>query len=200
MASGDSIQIPHQILANRKASSYRASVRSETDKAKLQSLLSALGSAVKSKGTAYLSGGGCAVIYGWRETTIDVDLHFDPEPVFLFEAIRDLKQQLDMNIELAWPMHFIPAPAGWRERCIFIGQYGHLTYYHCDFYAQALAKIERHHSHDAKDVQAMLNLGLVEKSRLWQAFDSIVPGLLRFPALNEERFRDKMRTALGDHP
>ena len=175
-------------------------VRSESDKAKVESLLRALGKAVRSEGTAFLSGGACAVLYGWRETTIDVDLYFDPEPAYLFEAIRELKQQLDMNIELAWPMHFIPAPAGWRERCLFIGEYGNMTYYHCDFYAQALAKIERNHSHDIRDVQAMLQLRLVQKDKLWQCFESIVSNLLRFPALNEERFREKLRAAIGAPP
>ena len=53
--------------------------------------------------------GGCtAVSVGWRTNTIDIDLALDPKPPGAFEAIRILKEELDVNVELASPADFIP--------------------------------------------------------------------------------------------
>jgi hypothetical protein len=43
------------------------------------------------------------VLVGWRGTTIDVDLKMSPEPEGAFEAIAALKDELDINVELAAP-------------------------------------------------------------------------------------------------
>ena len=48
-----------------------------------------------------LVGGASAVIIGWRETTLDVDLKLDPEPPGVFEAIALAKDALAINVELA---------------------------------------------------------------------------------------------------
>jgi hypothetical protein len=45
---------------------------------------------------------------GWRDSTIDVDLSFDPEPDGVFDAIPALKRELSINVELASPLDFIP--------------------------------------------------------------------------------------------
>jgi hypothetical protein len=36
----------------------------------------------------YLTGGSTAVLEGWREATVDVDLRFDPEADELLRACR----------------------------------------------------------------------------------------------------------------
>jgi hypothetical protein len=51
-----------------------------------------------------------------------------------------LKSELDLNVELASPADFIPPLPGWRERSRLIAREGALTFFHYDFYAQALAK------------------------------------------------------------
>jgi hypothetical protein len=48
-------------------------MRGETDKAKLRRFMVALGERVGGAGTIYLTGGATAVLYNWREATIDVD-------------------------------------------------------------------------------------------------------------------------------
>ncbi|MCZ7683003.1 MAG: hypothetical protein M5U28_31025 [Sandaracinaceae bacterium] len=63
-------------------------------------------------------GGATAITYGWRELTIDIDLRLDPEPPGAFEAIARLKDELDVNVELASPMDFLPEVPGWRERSV----------------------------------------------------------------------------------
>ena len=97
------------------------------------------------RGRIYLVGGASAVLLGWRAMTVDVDLKLDPEPIGAFEAIAELKDSLDINIELAAPDQFIPALPGWRERSPFVARHGRVAFHHYDFYGQALGKIERGH-------------------------------------------------------
>ena len=68
-----------------------------------------------------------AVLMGWREMTLDVDLKADPEPAGFFEALPRLKDELDINIELASPDQFVPALPGWVERSPFIADHGLLV-------------------------------------------------------------------------
>ncbi len=70
--------------------------------------MEALGKRVGGPGTVYLNGGATALIFGWREKTIDIDIKADPEPQGFFEAIAELKETLDTNVELASPDLFIP--------------------------------------------------------------------------------------------
>lgn len=65
-----------------------------------------------------------------------------------------------------------------------------------DFYAQALAKIERGHAQDLKDVSEMFTRGLVNREALWGFFESIRPQLVRYPAIDPEEFERKVKEAL----
>src|SRR5512134_703510 len=94
-------------------------MRAETDIKKLRTFMSALGERVKGPGLIYLTGGATALLHHWRATTIDIDIKPDPEPAGLFEAIAELKNSLDINVELASPDDFIPAVPGWRDRSVF---------------------------------------------------------------------------------
>ncbi|MBY0492847.1 MAG: hypothetical protein K2Y23_01410 [Cyanobacteria bacterium] len=157
----------------------------------------ALGSAVQHQTRVYLTGGASAVLLGWRESTIDIDLTFVPEGDDVFRAIARLKDELRINVELASPAHFIPALPGWDGRSRFIGQEGQVAFYHYDFYSQALAKIERGHAQDRVDVAAMLASGLVERARLLDLFEQIFPELYRYPAIDPESFRGLVREAVA---
>jgi uncharacterized nucleotidyltransferase DUF6036 len=101
-------------------------------------------------------GGATAVLHGWRPTTIDVDLVMRPEDDTLLRAIPDLKEELQINVELASPLDFIPVPPGWEDRGTFICQMGRVRFFHFDLYAQALAKVERGHRQDLADVREMI--------------------------------------------
>ena len=138
------------------------------------------------------------MLVGWRETTVDVDLKLDPEPGGVFEAIARAKEALNINVELAAPDDFIPALPGWRERSRFIDRLGPIDYYHYDFHAQALAKIERGHEQDLSDVRAMARLGLIGLERMIELFQAIEPALVRYPAIEPASFRDKVHRAAGE--
>ena len=164
-------------------------MRGETDRAKIDLFMSALAQGVNGPGWIYFTGGGTAVLHGWRDTTIDLDLKAEPEPPGFFEAIAALKDEIDLNIELASPDDFLPPLPGWTERSIFIARRRDLDFYHYDLYAQALSKIERGHARDLADVQALLARKLVLPERLLELFQAIEPDLIRYPAVDPSFLR-----------
>jgi hypothetical protein len=157
---------------------------------KLETLMAAMGRRVKSSGRIYLTGGATALLHGWRSMTVDVDLKADPEPSGFFEAIATLKDELSVNIELASPSDFIPELPSWRERSIFIARHGLIDFYHYDPYSQALSKLERGHSRDLTDVDAMLQGGLIRRDLLLKLYLEIEPMLIRYPSLDPGTFRE----------
>lgn len=168
-------------------------MRGETNRAKLERLMAAIGERVGGPGVIYLTGGATALLYGWRHATIDVDIKPDPEPPGLFQAIATLKESLDLNIELASPDQFIPTLPGWRDRSIFIATYGPVSFYHYDLYSQALSKLQRGHARDLRDVEAMRSARLIEAAPLAQLFRDIQPQLIRYPAIDAATFERVVR-------
>jgi hypothetical protein len=164
-------------------------MRRPLDAARLRAFMRALGAEADRESRVYLTGGATAVLLGWRESTIDVDLKLEPETDRLLRALSSLKETLELNIELASPDQFIPELAGWRERSSWIAREGKLDFHHYDAYAQALAKIERGHAQDRDDVAQMLARGLVRPDELQRRFAEIEPLLYRFPAIDPRSFR-----------
>lgn len=136
------------------------------------------------------------MLLGWRSATIDVDLKILPESDEILRALPRLKEQLRINIELAAPDDFIPELPGWQERSQFIQQEGKLAFYHYDFYAQALAKIERGHAGDSKDVNQLIESGTVELNQLWALFNSIKGEIYRYPDLDAEAFERAVKRVM----
>lgn len=167
-------------------------MRHETNRRRLESLMVALGHAAREGGRIYFTGGATAILLGWRELTVDVDLKLDPEPIGIFDALPRLKDELEINIELAAPDDFIPALPGWQGRSPFIARHGLIDFHHYDFYAQALAKIERDHERDRFDVAQMLGSALVGRERLLEFFRAIEPNLARYPAIDPPAFRKRV--------
>jgi hypothetical protein len=170
-------------------------VRGLTDREALARFMRALGAAATAESRVYFTGGVTAVLFGWRESTIDIDLELVPDHDDLLRAIATLKDRLQVNVELAAPSHFIPELPGWEMRSPFIAREGRLSFYHYDLYSQALAKIERGHAQDRIDVAAMRDAGLVEPARLRELFAAIEPEMYRYPAINPRSFRDAVDAA-----
>lgn len=142
--------------------------------------------AVRGRGTVYLTGGASALLVGWRASTNDIDLSFDPEPAGTFEAIARLKNELDLNVELAAPDHFVPRLQGWEDRSPLVEVIDGIEWRHYDFRTQALSKLARAAARDLGDVRAMLEHGLVDEDALRRALVEARPGLARFPRLEPE--------------
>ncbi|MGH3002456.1 MAG: DUF6036 family nucleotidyltransferase [Gaiellaceae bacterium] len=165
------------------------------DADQVRRFMRAAGAAAREDGTCYLTGGATAVLLGWRASTLDIDVRFEPEQDAVMRELQQIKRDLQLNVEAASPAEFIPLPNSWEERSPFVAREGRLTFRHFDLYAQALAKIERGHEKDLVDVRALLDLGYVERETLRTLYDEIEPQLYRFPALTPESFRQRVERA-----
>jgi len=167
---------------------------------RLRRFMHALGSDPACTGRVYITGGGSAVLIGWRAQTADADLLLVPDSDALLRAIQRLKLSFGMNVELASPAHFLPELPGWEDRSVFIAREGCVDFFHYDFSAQALSKILRGQEKDLGDVAAMIGRGLIEPPEVWALFGRIEDKLFRFPNINPDAFRAAVRRVLGLGP
>ncbi len=175
-------------------------MRQVADRERIVAFMTALARHATADVDVFLVGGTSAVLVGWRETTIDVDLVFRPESDAMLRAIPLLKERLQLNVELASPDLFIPVPPGWEQRSPVITRIGRVTFRHFDFVAQALAKIERGHTRDLSDVQAMHAHGLISATSVREQFARMEPELFRFPAIDPPSFRGAVDAVFPPQP
>jgi hypothetical protein len=134
-------------------------------------------------GRVYLLGGSTAVWIGWRPSTVDVDLHGEPER--LFRDIQRVKERLDVNVEFARPEDFVPALSGSNDRHVFIEQIGPVSFFHHDPYAQAFSKIVRGFDRDIADAESYVSSGMVDPALLTRLVHGIPDeAYARYPALS----------------
>lgn len=172
-------------------------MRSLADAPRIREFMRVLGQRVHAKARVYFTGGATAVLEGWRATTIDVDIEIVPDSDAVLRELPALKDQLSVNVELASPAHFIPELPGWRDRSPWIADEGTLSFHHYDFYAQALAKLERGHAQDLEDVKQMLARKLIEAGRAVAFFEGIEKNLYRYPAVDPKAFRRDVLAAFA---
>jgi hypothetical protein len=172
-------------------------MRPPVDEDRLRELARHLGHVAKRPTRIYLTGGATAVLEGWRGSTVDVDLRFEPDVDEMLRELPVLKERLGVNIELASPPDFIPELPGWRERSPLVFQEGNVAVHHFDFYSQALSKIERGFRQDLDDVGKMIESGLVRPARLRELYEAIEPELYRYPAIDPSVFCQKVKAMLG---
>lgn len=167
-------------------------MRDRADSERIRALAAALG-AVAPQGTRiYLTGGATAVLEGWRDSTLDVDILVEPESDVVLRSIAEVKEKLGINVELASPLDFLPGLPEWRERSRSRFREGNVTVHDFDLYSQALSKLERGFDLDVADVREMVARGLVDPGRLVELFDAIEPELFRFPAVDAATLRRKV--------
>ena len=162
-------------------------MRDLVDSERVRTFLRELSDQLRSPTTVYRTGGASAVLEGWRESTMDLDLKFVPD-VEAFAVLPRLKEKLRVNIELASPDHFLPPRPGWEGRSPLIARMRSVEFRHFDFYSQALSKIERGFSHDLGDVREMALRRLIDPSRLAGYAREIAPDLIRYPAIDPDSF------------
>ena len=168
-------------------------MRRPVERLRLDRLMQEIGRRARGPGRIYLTGGATALLFGWRQSTVDVDLKLDPEPEGIFEAIAQLKDELELNIELASPDQFVPPVPGWRERSRHILRCGEVDFYHFDLVSQCLAKLARGHDRDVDDVRAMLERELVAPQQLLEGLEEIRGDLPRYPGVDAESFALRVR-------
>ncbi len=173
-------------------------MRKLADAEAIRGFMRALARAARRPARIYFTGGATAVLAGWRPSTIDIDLKIVPDDDALLRAIPELKERLQVNVELASPDDFVPVPAGWEDRSRFVAQEGPLTFLDFDLVAQALAKIERGHAQDHEDVRTMIARQLVSPQAIRDAFTQIEPHLYRYPAIDPASFKTAVDVALQE--
>lgn len=87
-------------------------MREQVTSERWQEFMKVLGDRVTQPTRIFLVGGSTAVILGWRDTTIDINLKVVPESDESLQLFAGLKERLDVNIELASPDDFIPELPG----------------------------------------------------------------------------------------
>ena len=169
-------------------------MRRLADPERIERFMKELGRSARGDMTVYLTGGSSAVLRGWRANTVDVDMKMVPDRDEVYRALPALKESLELNIELACPDDFIPELPGWQGRSAPIAREGKISFYHYDFYAQALSKLERGHAQDLADVQSMVDDKLVDPERLLDFFNQIEQDLYRYPAIDAASFRQAVES------
>lgn len=164
-------------------------MRQLADRDRIGRFMAALGRDAPSEARVYLTGGATAVLIGWRDSTIDVDIKLVPDDGSIMRAIPALKESLQINVEFASPADFLPVLDGWPDRSPYIERHGRLSFHHFEFVAQALSKLERSHAQDIADVEEMLRRGLVDRAGLTAYLDRIEPELYRYPAIDPPTMR-----------
>ena len=131
----------------------------------------------------YFIGGATAVDRGWRESTVDADLHASDDR--LLAEIQPIKERLRVNVELARPEDFVPPLAGSEGRHLFIETVGSVSYFHYDPYAQLLSKIVRGFRRDVEDATRIVEDGLVDVEHFRALVREIPDGAYnRYPNLS----------------
>ncbi len=172
--------------------------RQPVNRERIEFFLRRLGDSYRSPGRLYLVGGTTLVFEGLRQQTLDVDVVIEIAPenhTAFIQTLRQLKEELNLNIEEASPGDFIPLPSGYANRHEFIGRYGQIDAFHFDLYSLALSKTERGRRQDILDVLTLLRAGRLEWSKLTQYFAEILPqmgahSLRQDPVEFEQNFRD----------
>ena len=159
-------------------------MRASVDLPRLRAFLEELSRAAREPTRLYLTGGASQLLRGLRESTLDIDLTFEPESDELLRSMVSLKEAQSVNVEIVSPVHFVPALPGWRDRCEFVMQIGKLAVFHFDPYTQALSKLERGHVRDMQDVQALVGERIVDPVRLRTLFAEAQAELFRYPAID----------------
>lgn len=172
-------------------------MRAPVDAERVRLLARDLSRATREPTVLYLTGGATAVIEGWRDSTVDIDVRFEPERDELLRRVATAKNALDINIELVSPPDFVPELPEWRERSPFVFQEGQVTVRHFDPYSQALAKVERGFEQDLADVRAMIDSGLIRPEYALELFASVEDQLFRYPSIDAGEFAEKVRRAFG---
>jgi hypothetical protein len=174
-------------------------LRDAADADRIRRLARELGRIVSPGTRMYLTGGATAVLEGWRDSTVDIDVRFEPDSDAALNRVSELKEELALNVELASPLDFLPPLPGWEERSRFRFREGNLEVFDFDPYSQALSKLQRGFELDREDVDSMVRSGQVEPPRLRELFEAIEPELFRFPAVDPASLRGAVESlAQGD--
>ena len=182
-------------------------MRPRADQRRLRRFLDALGRRLRKPVRLYLVGGIVLIDLGLRGTTLDIDYVADaddPDALGdLEQAVRALKEELDVNVEPASPADFLPIPRSVLGRSRYVGRYGRVDVYYYHLPSVVIAKAARGFEQDLADVERLVRAGEVTWSDVeatWAEVRTSPTGWLRYePADVEQRLNVlKQRLEAGD--
>jgi len=139
-----------------------------------------------------------------RQSTSDIDYTAITEDEQaadeLEQAVRSLKNDLDVNVEPAAPHDFLPVPAWARERGRFVGQYGPVAVYYYHLPSLVLAKVARGYEQDLDDAEKLIRAAGVtwqEIEQTWREMRASPRGWLRYEPEEVERRLEQLRRRAG---
>jgi hypothetical protein len=164
------------------------SMRPKVDKARIEDFLKNLGRNFRKSGRLYLVGGAALVHSGVRSgSTLDIDVEIAGENEGeMIDAIRQLIQQMNINVEFASPGDFMPLPKHWLTQSQYVGRYGAIDVFYFDFYSIALSKMQRGSDLDINDVKLLLQQRVITLEGLDSAYQEV------FAQLRESSYGKKL--------
>lgn len=72
-------------------------MRRPVDADRLRRFMQALGPEADKDVRLYFTGGATAILYGWRTSTVDIDLKLEPDSDRVLRALPRLKESLEVN-------------------------------------------------------------------------------------------------------
>jgi hypothetical protein len=171
------------------------SMRPNVDKGQIENFLKNLGRSFRKPGRLYLVGGAALVHMGIRAGStqdIDIEIHAANEDEMM-EAIRRLKDTMNINIEFASPGDFMPLPKQWEMDAKYVGRYGTIDVFYFDFYSIALSKIQRGSTADIRDVKLLLEQGIITPQGLDETYSEVLPQVGKRPygKLDPKQFAER---------
>jgi Nucleotidyltransferase of unknown function (DUF6036) len=173
------------------------SMRQGVDKAAIESFLQQLGRTFRKPARLYLVGGAALVHMGVRSGfTQDIDVQVSgASEGNLIVVIQRMIERLQINVEFASPVDFIPLPKQWEAHAQFVGRYGSIDVFYFDFYSIALSKMERGNSRDIADVKLLVEQGIIALDELDNAYQEVLAqlGKGQYPRVTPKRFTERYR-------
>ena len=137
---------------------------------------------------------------GLRVATLDIDYLADADdPAALAEleqAIRALKNELDLNVEPASPADFLPIPPSALQWSRYVASHGAVSVYYYDLASQVIAKAARGLEQDLADAESLILQGHVawpDVEERWRQIRASPTGWLRHEPHDVERRLDLLR-------
>jgi hypothetical protein len=103
------------------------SLRQKVDSERIKLFFKRLSERFRRPGRVYLVGGTSLVFEELRQQTVDIDVVIDVSPADhgkFIQAVRELKDELSINVEEASPGDFIPLPSGYENRHQYLERFG----------------------------------------------------------------------------
>lgn len=150
------------------------------DRERIERFLSELGRAFRHPARVYIVGGATLVYERLRRATLDIDITVEVDDMHHGELMRQvarLKDSIPVNVEQVSPADYIPLPSGWRERCPYVGRFGHIDVFHFDLVSTSLSKLDRGHDADLEAVRTLLAVGRLTAEDLTAGWQDIAPRL-----------------------